>query len=93
MTRPIIAYYVLNEPTIADVEYDARMKRLRELEEANKAHHARQPDPASGRQAAEGFADYLHKRPMMSLDNSYDIDELRGGPQMRTLAEGRASIM
>ena len=85
-------YYVLNEPTIADVEYDARMKRLRELEEANpKLVAPDSPTQRIGGQAAEGFADYRHKRPMMSLDNSYDIDELREwARRCERLAEGRA---
>ncbi len=85
-------YYVLNEPTIADVEYDARMKRLRELEEANpKLITPDSPTQRIGGQAAEGFADYRHKRPMMSLDNSYDIDELREwARRCERLAEGRA---
>jgi DNA ligase (NAD+) len=85
-------YYVLNEPTIADVEYDARLKRLRELEEANpKLITPDSPTQRVGGQAAEGFADYLHKRPMMSLDNSYDIDELREwANRCERLAGGRA---
>jgi DNA ligase (NAD+) len=71
-------YYVLNEPIISDVEYDALMKRLRELEE-------RRPDlitPDSPTQRVSGvpstgFEQYFHKRPMLSLDNSYSIDDLR----------------
>ncbi|HEX4946784.1 MAG TPA: NAD-dependent DNA ligase LigA [Blastocatellia bacterium] len=85
-------YYVQNAPIIADVEYDALMKRLRELE-------ARQPElitpdsptqRVSG-QVTEGFERYRHKRPMMSLDNSYSIEDLRAwAKRCEKLAGGRA---
>ncbi len=71
-------YYTRNEPVIADVEYDALLERLRELE-------AERPDlisPDSPTQRVSGapsvgFEEYFHKRAMLSLDNSYNIDELR----------------
>jgi DNA ligase (NAD+) len=71
-------YYVLSEPIIADVEYDALMKRLRELEEQHPDLIT--PDSPTQRvagQVAAGFEQYFHKRPMLSLDNSYSIDDLR----------------
>ncbi len=84
-------YYVLNQPIIADVEYDAMMRRLRELE-------AQRPDlitpdsptqRVSG-QPAEGFEEYFHKRPMLSLDNSYSIADLRQwAERCEKLAGGR----
>ncbi|NOT62173.1 MAG: NAD-dependent DNA ligase LigA, partial [Acidobacteria bacterium] len=85
-------YYVLSAPVIADVEYDALMKRLQALE-------AERPDlitadsvtqRVSGKVAA-GFDEYLHKRAMLSLDNSYSIDDLRDwAKRCDKLAEGRA---
>jgi DNA ligase (NAD+) len=71
-------YYVLNEPIIADAEYDALLNRLRELEEQHPDLIT--PDSPTQRVAgrpAEGFEEYFHKRPMLSLDNSYNIDDLR----------------
>jgi len=71
-------YYVLNEPIIADVEYDAKLRRLRDLEEQHPELIT--PDSPTQRVSgapAEGFEEYFHKRPMLSLDNSYNIDELR----------------
>lgn len=71
-------YYVLSEPVIADVEYDALLKRLRELEEQQPGLIT--PDSPTQRvagQAAAGFEQYFHKRPMLSLDNSYSLDDLR----------------
>ena len=70
-------YYVLNQPIIADVEYDALIKRLRSLEEQRPDLIT--PDSPTQRvsgQPAEAFEEYFHKRPMLSLDNSYNIDDL-----------------
>lgn len=85
-------YYVLNSPTIADVEYDALMRRLKELEAAHPDLIT--PDSPTQRvsgQPAEGFEEYLHKRPMLSLDNSYSISDLREWAQRcEKLAGGRS---
>ena len=71
-------YYVLNDPEIADAEFDALMRELERLESEN-------PDLATddsptrrvGGRAAEGFATVEHAEPMLSLDNAYSEDELR----------------
>src|SRR5215475_10760379 len=85
-------YYTLSEPVISDVEYDALMRRLRELEEERPDLIS--PDSPTQRvsgQVAEGFEEYFHKRPMLSLDNSYSIDDLRAwAKRCEKLAEGRA---
>ena len=71
-------YYVLNESVIADVEYDALLRRLRELEaERPDLITADSPTQRVAGEPAAGFDQYLHRRPMMSLDNSYSIDDLR----------------
>ena len=71
-------YYVLNEPIVSDVEYDALMKRLDALEKEHPDLIT--PDSptqrVSGQPAAE-FQEYFHKRAMLSLDNSYSTDDLR----------------
>ncbi len=85
-------YYTLSEPVISDSEYDALMKRLRELE--SERPDLITPDSPTQRvsgQVAEGFEEYFHKRPMLSLDNSYSIDDLRAwAKRCEKLAEGRA---
>ncbi len=85
-------YYVLNQPVVSDAEYDAQMRRLKELEAARPDLVT--PDSPTQRvsgQVVEGFERYMHKRPMMSLDNSYSIDELREwAKRCEKLAEGRA---
>ncbi len=86
------SYYVLNSPTVADAEYDALMRRLKELE----AEHPElvTPDSPTQRvsgQPSEGFEEYFHKRPMLSLDNSYSIEDLREWAQRcEKLAERRS---
>lgn len=85
-------YYVLNQPVISDVEYDALLRRLRELEAA----HPELVTPDSPTQRVSGqpagkFETYVHKRPMLSLDNSYDISDLREwARRCEKLAAGRA---
>ena len=85
-------YYVLSEPTISDVEYDARMRRLKELEaERPDLVTPDSPTQRVSGQVAEGFEEYRHARPMLSLDNSYSIEELREwARRCEKLAEGRS---
>ncbi|HKX33404.1 MAG TPA: NAD-dependent DNA ligase LigA, partial [Blastocatellia bacterium] len=71
-------YYVLSEPIISDFDYDALMRQLRQLEEQRPDLIT--PDSPTQRVSgspAEGFDEYFHKRPMLSLDNSYSIEDLR----------------
>jgi DNA ligase (NAD+) len=85
-------YYVLDNPEISDAEYDALLEKLQKLEQ----EHPDQITPDSptqrvGGRPAEGFSEVVHRRPMLSLDNSYNIDELRAFDQRcRRLADGRA---
>ena len=85
-------YYVHDRPEISDVEYDALVERLRALEEEHPEFRA--PDSPTlrvGGRPAEGFAEYVHRRPMLSLDNSYNIEDLRAfDERCRRLADGRA---
>ncbi len=71
-------YYVLHRPEIPDREYDALERELREIE-------ARFPDlvtPDSptqrvGETPSEEFPTFVHRVPMLSLDNTYSEDELK----------------
>ena len=85
-------YYVHDRPEISDVEYDALVERLRALEEEHPEY--RTPDSPTlrvGGRPAEGFEEYVHRRPMLSLDNSYNIEDLRAfDERCRKLADGRA---
>ena len=86
------SYYVLDSPTVADVEYDALMRRLKELEtEHTELITPDSPTQRVSGQPSEGFEEYFHKRPMLSLDNSYSIEDLRDWAQRcEKLAEGRS---
>lgn len=71
-------YYVLNQPTIGDMEFDFKMHELEDLEKA----HPEFADPLSptqrvGSDISQGFKQVLHERPMQSLGNSYSIDEVQ----------------
>src|SRR5574341_1418051 len=85
-------YYTLSEPTISDVEYDALVQRLKELEaERPDLVTPDSPTQRVSGQLDEGFEEYFHARPMLSLDNSYSIEDLREwAKRCEKLAEGRA---
>src|SRR5205085_2679526 len=71
-------YYVLNDPEIADAEFDALMQELERLE-ADNPDLVTTDSPTqrvSGRPAA-GFDTVEHAEPMLSLDNAYSEEELR----------------
>ena len=71
-------YYVQDAPEWTDAQYDARMNQLRALEaEHPELVTADSPTQRVGGKPKEGFAKVAHSRPMLSLDNAYNEDELR----------------
>ena len=71
-------YYVLNQPIISDQEFDILMRELQDLEDK----HPELADPLSptrrvGSDLSHGFKQVLHESPMMSLGNSYSIEEVQ----------------
>ena len=71
-------YYVLNQPTISDQEFDALMRELQDLE----ALHPELADPNSptqrvGSDLSQEFVQVEHIRPMLSLANTYNKEEVR----------------
>ena len=85
-------YYVENSPEISDREYDELLEDLQKLEEQYpQLITPDSPTQRVGGRPAEGFPEVVHTRQMLSLDNSYNIDELRAfDDRARRLAEGRA---
>ncbi len=72
-------YYELDEPSIGDAEWDDLIRELRELEDAHpELITADSPTQTIGGAPSTAFAPVEHRVPMMSLDNAFDIDELRG---------------
>ena len=75
-------YYVLDAPVLTDAQYDARMNQLKALE----AEHPELITPDSptqrvGGKPRDGFVKTPHSRPMLSLDNAYNEDDLRAWDQ------------
>ncbi len=71
-------YYVEANPKISDQKFDALLKELEALEE--QFPDLRTPDSPTqrvGGQPLEGFAQVEHVVPMLSIDNTYNEDELR----------------
>jgi DNA ligase (NAD+) len=83
-------YYVLDQPEISDAEYDALMRRLRELETEHPELAAPDsPTQRVGGQPREGFVKVRHSSPMLSLDNALNEAELRDfDRRVRELLEG-----
>jgi DNA ligase (NAD+) len=72
------AYYVLNAPTIADVEFDALVKELEALEAAHPGLITPDsPTQRVGSTLTEGLPTARHREPMLSLDNAYDEADAR----------------
>jgi DNA ligase (NAD+) len=70
-------YYTVGEPQISDREYDALMRELEELERAHP--ELADPDSPTSRVARgllTGFPTVRHTAPMLSLDNTYSLDEV-----------------
>ena len=71
-------YYVLNQPTIDDQEFDFMMHELQDLE----ARHPEMADPNSptqrvGSDLSDNFRQVSHKYPMLSLSNTYNENDIR----------------
>jgi DNA ligase (NAD+) len=70
-------YYVENDPTIADVEYDRLYRRLRDLEAAHPDWVVPwSPTRRVGHEPVSDFPKVTRAVPMLSLDNTYDEAEL-----------------
>jgi DNA ligase (NAD+) len=70
-------YYVLDDPTLSDADFDLRMRRLEELEE--RYPELRTPDSPTqkvGGAVSTEFTAVDHLEPMMSLDNAFSSEEL-----------------
>ncbi|MHB9068899.1 MAG: NAD-dependent DNA ligase LigA [Sedimentisphaerales bacterium] len=71
-------YYVQNAPEISDRKYDELFSELKKLEQQNPLLIT--PDSPTQRvseQPIEGFGQVAHSLPMLSIDNTYNADELR----------------
>ena len=74
------SYYVRDEPTIGDDEYDALLDELREIEQANpglRTDDSPTQRVAGGMKPLDKFEQVAHPEPMLSLGNARNEDELR----------------
>jgi DNA ligase (NAD+) len=86
-------YYVLDDPEISDAEFDQLIIQLKKFE----AEHPTLVTPDSptqrvGGKPREGVVKAAHSSPMLSLDNTYSVDELRNWERRVHELSGRKNI-
>ena len=70
-------YYVLDEPSISDFEFDTKLKQLQDLEAAYPQYYdASSPTLRVGGAVTKNFETIVHAQRMYSLDNSYSKEDL-----------------
>jgi len=86
-------YYVLDSPEISDFEFDKLMRRLQELEAQNpELVTPDSPTQRVGGAPAAEFPKVRHSVPMMSLDNTYSVDELKDFDRRVRELSGRSRV-
>ena len=86
-------YYVLDQPEISDAEFDKLMRQLKEIEaEHPELLTADSPTQRVGGKPREGFVKVRHSSPMLSLDNTYNEDELRDWERRVHELSGRKEV-
>jgi DNA ligase (NAD+) len=86
-------YYVLDDPEISDADFDKLMQQLKDLE----SEHPLLVTPDSptqrvGGKPREGFVKVPHSSPMLSLDNTYNEEELRDWERRVHELTGRSDV-
>ena len=86
-------YYVLDDSEISDAEFDQLMNELKKLEAGNPALvTVDSPTQRVGGKPREGFVKAHHSSPMLSLDNTYNVDDLRAWERRVHELSGRQDI-
>src|SRR5262245_52033302 len=71
-------YYVLDQPSISDFEFDQLMRQLQAMEQEHPdLITPDSPTQRVGGQPAKEFPEYTFSRPMLSLENAYSEEELQ----------------
>lgn len=84
-------YYVLSQPEITDFEYDLMMQELDSLEKKfPEFADVNSPSQRVGSDITKEFEQVEHKYPMLSLGNTYSVEELRDfdGRVRKAIGEG-----
>ena len=70
-------YYVEDQPTISDAEFDSLLRELQALEDQYpEVFDPNSPTQRVGGAVVKSFETVAHKRPMLSLSNSYNAQEV-----------------
>lgn len=86
-------YYVLDQPSVSDAEYDALMNELRELEAAHpELITPDSPTQRVGAPPSSAFGTVRHEIPMLSLANAFSEQELRQWAERVYRLAGRRDI-
>lgn len=94
ITRHNHAYYVLDNPTIPDAEYDKLFRELQELEEKYPSLKTKDsPTLRVGHTASNQFEPVTHPTPMLSLQNGLNEEEVRAFDQRIQEALGLQEVI
>jgi DNA ligase (NAD+) len=86
-------YYVLDDPQISDAAFDKMMNQLKALEAAHpELASPDSPTQRVGGAPREGFQQFRHSVPMMSLDNAFSFEALGEFNRRVTQTTGRATV-
>lgn len=86
-------YFVLDDPEISDAEFDQLMNQLKKLEAEHPALITPDsPTQRVGGKPREGVVKAAHSSPMLSLDNTYNVDDLRNWERRVHELSGRKDI-
>src|SRR3989338_1592436 len=70
-------YYILDDPSVSDAQYDALVRELEDLEAANpELVTSDSPTQRVGAMVGDLFAPVRHLRPLFSLDNAASKEDL-----------------
>ena len=86
-------YYVLDNPEIGDADFDKLMQQLKNLESEHPSLLTPDsPTQRVGGKPREGFVKVRHSSPMLSLDNTYSEEEMRGWERRVHELTGRSDV-
>ena len=73
-----IEYYRNDNPSVPDAEYDRLINQLRQLEKEHPEYYdPNSPTQRVGGELSEGFKKIVHAKPMLSMDNAYNLNDLK----------------
>jgi DNA ligase (NAD+) len=86
-------YYALDDPEISDAAFDKLVQQLKDLEAAHPALITPDsPTQRVGGKSSDKFVKASHSSPMLSLDNTYNVDDLRSWERRVHEITGRTDI-